>query len=110
LSSRVTAYSAALTWGWLRWPVYAGLLFAAVWIGSRFHDGETLGHAVAGGVGLAVAAAVAFAFPRCPRCNHHLFGRNLDGGRRLIKPRSRCGKCNLDLTRYAPGDPRAKKE
>jgi ribosomal protein S27AE len=110
LSARITAHSAAVTWGWLRWPVYLGLILAAVWIGTHLHSGDLPGHLTAGGLGLVLAAAAAFAFPRCPRCSHHVFGRNEDGSRRLFRPRQRCGKCNLDLTRYTPADPRAKKE
>ena len=110
MSARVTAHSAAVTWGWLRWPVYLGLVLAALWIGALIHDGGPVGHALSGAVGAVLAVTTALAFPRCPRCNHHLFGRNEDGSRRFLRPRQRCGKCNLDLTRYAPGDPRAKKE
>lgn len=110
MSTRVTAHAFAMTWGLLRWPVYLGLLFAAVWIGARIHGGDPAGHALSAAAGALMVGATAFAFPRCPRCNHHVFGRNPDGSRRVFKPRQRCGKCNLDLTRYAPGDPRAKKE
>jgi hypothetical protein len=110
LSARVTTHSAAVTWGWARWFVFAGLIAAALWVGGWFHDGNPLDHLLSGATGAVVAVAAAFAFPRCPRCNHHLFGRNEDGSRRFLRPRQRCGKCNLDLTRYAPGDPRAKKE
>jgi len=110
VSVRVTAHSAAVTWGWFRLPVYLALIAAAVWAGTHLHAGDLVGHLAAGGLGLVLAGAVAFAVPRCPRCNHHLFGRNEDGSRRFLRPRQRCGKCNLDLTRYAPGDPRAKKE
>jgi hypothetical protein len=110
LNARVTAHSAAVAWGWLRWPVYLGLIAAALWVGALIHDGGPVGHGLSAAVGALLALATAFAFPRCPRCSHHLFGRNDDGSRRFLRPRQRCGKCNLDLTRYAPGDPRAKKE
>jgi ribosomal protein S27AE len=110
LSNRVTAYSAATTWGWLRFLLFIAIIGGALWFGTRLHDGQTLGHVAAGALGLVMAGAVAFAYPRCPRCRHHVFGRNEDGSRRLFRPRQRCGKCNLDLTRYSPADPRAKKE
>lgn len=110
MSSRVTAYSAARTWGWLRGFLFIAIVAGALWIGAQLHDGQTLGHVLSGVVGVVAAAGIAFAYPRCPRCGHHLFGRNDDGSRRLLRPRQRCGKCNLDLTRYTPADPRAKKE
>ena len=110
MSSRVTAYAAARTWGRLRVFLFLAIVAGALWIGAQLHDGQTLGHVLSGAVGVAAAAGVAVAYPRCPRCNHHLFGRNDDGSRRLVRPRQRCGKCNLDLTRYTPADPRAKKE
>lgn len=110
MPSRVTAYSAATTWGWLRIFIFVAIVGGALWVGAQLHDGQTLGHVASGAIGVAMAGAVAFAWPRCPRCGHHLFGRNEDGSRRLFRPRQRCGKCNLDLTRYSPADPRARKE
>lgn len=110
MSSRITAYSAARTWGWLRWLVYLAVVAAVLWLGTHVHGGSLVGHVMFGGLALGLVLAIALSYPRCPRCAHHLFGRNEDGSRRLLRPRSRCGKCNLDLTRYGPNDPRAKKE
>lgn len=110
MSRRLTAHAAASTWGWARWPLFGGIVGIAVWIGTHLHDGGPLQHGMAAAVGLLIAGTLATAYPRCPRCGQHLFAPTPDGGRRLVRPRQRCGKCNLDLTRYSPADPRAKKE
>ena len=110
MSSRITAYSAARTWGGLRPYLYVAAFAGVLWVGTHVHDGGVLGHGLFSALALGLVAAIELAYPRCPRCAHHLFGRNGDGTRRLLRPRQRCGKCNLDLTRYGPSDPRAKKE
>jgi ribosomal protein S27AE len=110
MSRRLTAHAAASTWGWARWPLFGGIVGAAVWVGSFLHEDQPLLYGLTAAVGLVIAGALAAAYPRCPRCGQHLFAASPEGGRRLFRPRSRCGKCNLDLTRYSPADPRAKKE
>ena len=110
MSRRLTAHAAASTWGWARWPLFGGIVGTALWIGTHIHEGGPLQHGMAAAVGLLIAGTLTTAYPRCPRCGQHLFAPTPDGGRRLVRPRQRCGKCNLDLTRYSPADPRAKKE
>ncbi|HYC75520.1 hypothetical protein [Brevundimonas sp.] len=48
-------------------------------------------------------------FPACPRCGHSPY---LRAGGALFSsiPRSRCGKCDLNLRKFGLFDPRAKRE